>query len=387
MRLVKFTQIEVLFLAGVLLASLFVLGFIRLNLTQTSNQAVEQFAQQNRFELAAGDTMQLATKLNALMASDGVQCIFGSYDGRIFVDAKKGFCGSGVLTEKVAFEDVPVTNLKINITYVMPRPLIFSAFTLLLAQIFSILFFFKLYRDRIAISNQAKEKLVEIASQVAHDIRSPLSAMNIAIAKMNGLDQESREILSSVSGRISQIANDLLERSKGRVISNPKDLKSEPREANVQGVPLAPLVRQLVHEKKIEHEQNSGVDIVIDFDINSSVQVFGVASDIQRIVSNLINNSVDASNAKEINVITVSIRNYDDITELTIGDTGKGIPEDVLGKLGSRGYSFGKESGNGLGIYDAKLKIESWHGRINILSKVNHGTLITLTFKNFNQAY
>lgn len=385
MRLVKFTQIEILFLTGVLLASLFVLGFIRLNLTQTSNQSVEQFAQQNRFELAAGDTMQLATKLNALMASDGVQCVFGSYDGRIFVDAKKGLCGSSLLTEKVAIERIPVTNLNIFITYVMPRPLIFSALALLLAQIFSILFFFKLYRDRVAISNQAKEKLAEIASQVAHDIRSPLSAMNIAISKMHGLDQDSRELLTSVSGRISQIANDLLEKSKGGVVSSAKFLKKGEHEIQFKGVVLAPLISQLVYEKKLEHERNNGVDIAIDFDLDSKVQVLGVASDIQRIVSNLINNSVDASKVEEVNVITVSIRNYDDRTELTVGDTGKGIPEDVLEKLGSRGYSVGKEKGNGLGIYDAKLKMESWHGRLNILSKVDRGTLVTLTFRNFDQ--
>ncbi len=383
MRLVKFTQIEVLFFSGVLFTGLFVLGFIRLNLTQASHQAVEQFSQQNRFELAAADTMQLATKLNALMASDGVQCIFGSYDNRIFVDAKKGFCGGGILTEKVKIQGIPVTNLEIFITYVMPRALIYSALVLLLAQILSILFFFRLYHDRITISNHAKEKLVELANQVAHDIRSPLSAMNIAISKMSGLDPDSREILSSVSERISQIANDLLARSKANDVSVLQVLHEEPGKTNVHGVVLASLVSQLLSEKRLEHEHNEKVDIVIDFDPDSKIQVHGVASDIQRIVSNLINNSVDASKAEETNVITISMRSYNDRTELTIGDTGKGIPEDALDKLGRRGFSFGKEDGNGLGIYDAKSKIESWTGHLNILSKVDRGTLVTLVFRNF----
>jgi len=276
---------------------------------------------------------------------------------------------------------VAVSDLDIFITYRMPNPLIYSAIALLLTQFLSILIFFKLYRDKIFVSNQAKEQLLEIANQVAHDIRSPLSAMNLALSKIDNVDTEIKEVLGTASQRISQIANELLERSRIRNAPNSRSKNQSTLSKNDDGVNLVQIVGQVIAEKRIEYGKNSQISLIEDFNKELESWVLGTSSDIQRIVSNLVNNSIEATRGEEKNIVTVSIRNYEEHIELSVGDSGKGIPAEVIERIGSKGFSFGKSNGNGLGVFDAKIKIESWGGRFKILSQVDSGTLVILTFK------
>ena len=52
---------------------------------------------------------------------------------------------------------------------------------------------------------------------------------------------------------------------------------------------------------------------------------------------------------------------------ISIVDNGKGIPGHVVKKIGEKGFSYGKTnqaSGNGLGFYHAKEKINSFNRRM-----------------------
>ena len=101
---------------------------------------------------------------------------------------------------------------------------------------------------------------------------------------------------------------------------------------------------------------------------------------LQRVLSNLINNSVEAFPEKKGRV-TVSVRAYKEKVQLTIKDNGSGIPPEVLKKLGEQGVTHGKagtESGSGLGVYYAKSTIEAMGGTFNISSQVDLGTLIDM---------
>ena len=70
-------------------------------------------------------------------------------------------------------------------------------------------------RSQDELVEQSKlSTLVSIASQVAHDIRSPLTALNIVIETLNKLPEDKRIIVRSATQRINDIANDLLARGK-----------------------------------------------------------------------------------------------------------------------------------------------------------------------------
>jgi hypothetical protein len=64
------------------------------------------------------------------------------------------------------------------------------------------------------------------------------------------------------------------------------------------------------------------------------------------------------------------------------GDNGKGIPPEILARLGERGVTHGKEgtqSGSGIGVYHARETVENAGGKFSIQSQVGIGTMITLT--------
>jgi hypothetical protein len=99
-----------------------------------------------------------------------------------------------------------------------------------------------------------------------------------------------------------------------------------------------------------------------------------------RVLSNLINNAVEAIESCGLVHITVSSLEPD-FVELTICDTGKGIPTHVLPRLMQRGATHGKVGGSGLGLDHARECLESWGGRLSIASKPGQGTTVTLQLK------
>lgn len=229
------------------------------------------------------------------------------------------------------------------------------------------------------------EAVGAVAQQVAHDIRSPLSALNMVSSSLIDVSEEKRLLIRNAIQRINDIANDLL--AKGKQAADQLDLKSsfgpspESNLAQNQEVILLPaLVDSLVSEKRIQYRDQINVQIQSDFKDSFGAFVIGNGKELMRLLSNLINNSVEAFTDKK-GEVTVSIRLYKDRVHLSIRDNGRGIPPEVLLKLGEAGVTHGKEgfgSGNGLGVYHAKKTIESAGGRLEINSQVEMGTMIEI---------
>jgi len=91
----------------------------------------------------------------------------------------------------------------------------------------------------------------------------------------------------------------------------------------------------------------------------------------------LINNSVEAIKAD--GRITVNLRIHNGQIEMTVSDSGHGIPAELLPKVVERGGTFGKRDGHGLGLSHAKESVLRWGGSLTISSEVDHGTIVALT--------
>jgi signal transduction histidine kinase len=104
-------------------------------------------------------------------------------------------------------------------------------------------------------------------------------------------------------------------------------------------------------------------------------------AEFQRVVSNLINNAIEA--ATERPRVVVAYFETDNRPSLSISDNGNGIPADVLGKLGESEISIGKTgvgSGSGLGLFHAFTTIRNMGGTLSIESQVGKGTTVTIQF-------
>ncbi len=225
------------------------------------------------------------------------------------------------------------------------------------------------------------QALVTVTKQVAHDIRSPLSALSLATGSLKDLPEERRLLIKNAVQRINDIANDLLQ--KGKAVSSQNFSKhsnvDESTKVSVEFIP--DLVDILVSEKRMQFREQGGIEISVD--LKNSFGVFSMVNggELKRVVSNLVNNAVEAFDSNQGKII-VGVKKSQSNIEIFVKDNGKGIPEHVLKKLGDLGVTHGKEgsaSGSGLGVYHAKKTIEAFGGEFKIESAIGQGTTMRLT--------
>jgi signal transduction histidine kinase len=101
--------------------------------------------------------------------------------------------------------------------------------------------------------------------------------------------------------------------------------------------------------------------------------VYADRSQLLRVVTNLLQNAVEAIPEDREGIITVSLAEEHDEAKITVADNGKGIPEEVQDKI-FEPYFTTKGSGTGLGLAMTKRIIEFWKGKISFETKANDGT-------------
>ena len=97
---------------------------------------------------------------------------------------------------------------------------------------------------------------------------------------------------------------------------------------------------------------------------------------ILRAFLNLISNGVDAM--PKGGVLNVETKANDSDIEISIRDTGKGIPEENMEKLFTPLFST-KAKGVGLGLYITKNLVEAHNGTIDVKTVEGEGTTFTIT--------
>lgn len=221
------------------------------------------------------------------------------------------------------------------------------------------------------------ERQTEFARQVGHDIRSPLAALNMVVSLVKGVPEEQRLVMRSAAKRINDIANSLLDRGWMTEALNEKG-SSGKATAEVSVVMLSSLVDSIVSEKRVQYRDLHDVDIEVDLSGGYGLFARIRAADISRAISNLIDNSVEATRGSQARIL-VAIEASGNRNQIVVRDNGRGIPKEILGHLGNKGASFGKNKGSGLGLHQARSSAESVGGSFNIESEVGSGTIVTLS--------
>lgn len=222
-----------------------------------------------------------------------------------------------------------------------------------------------IYQTR-AIDEAKEKERFKLARQVAHDIQSPLMALRI-ISQGSSSDEPRNSLLMKTIERISEISSDLLENNTSyRIRSDSKTTLKE-------------LIEEIIAEKNI---QNKDVEFKFDtasFKYSKGLPSVVEESDLKRIISNLIQNAIEAS--VDPKMVEVGFQEDEQRNVIYIKDYGKGIPSEVLSRLGEEEFSYGKEatsSGFGLGVYGAKKVVARWGGELVFESRVNEGTRVSV---------
>ncbi|MBI4237408.1 MAG: hybrid sensor histidine kinase/response regulator [Deltaproteobacteria bacterium] len=213
----------------------------------------------------------------------------------------------------------------------------------------------------------------DVAAQVAHDIRSPLTALRVVAGHLAEVGEEKRVMIRNAVQRIEDIANDLAGK-KGPATT--VGTAPEPEGVSVQL--LSSLIEPLISEKRIQSRSRLGIEIQCTLDASA----YGLFARVQpveckRLLSNVINNAVEAMDGT--GTVTVTLGQADDASQIVVADTGHGIAPDVVPRLMQRGATFGKAGGSGLGLFHARTTVEAWGGTLALASTVGIGTTVTVT--------
>ncbi|QLY23908.1 HAMP domain-containing sensor histidine kinase [Bdellovibrio sp. KM01] len=207
--------------------------------------------------------------------------------------------------------------------------------------------------------------------QAAHDIRSPLSALNILVKTCgDSLSEDAKALLEASIKRINEIAADLLaieesSQESSVEITNDKGMTGVELQASLQGI---------VNEKRVQTQ----CEVLLHANLRHVSAGFSLPrSYFERIVSNLVDNSIQAMGERAGRIQIMVTENIDGSLSIQVQDNGSGIPSHRLPLLGRKGATF-RKGGTGLGLYHAKTVINHFGGEMGIISEEGVGTMIKI---------
>ena len=222
---------------------------------------------------------------------------------------------------------------------------------------------------RIDLETQQAKTLATLATQVAHDIRSPLSVIRMISAAPDLNTTEARELMNSAAIRIDEIAQDLVDTAKRNKIS-PLELET---------IDISQVLNSLVTTKHLEFQNDSSVTIKLQD--QEDAKILANKKELNRVLSNLINNSVEAKRKKQIQIDVIVERKNKNIV-VSVTDNGSGMSQSTIDDIFKGNYQSTKtgNSGLGLGLKHTLEVVRRMGGHVAITSHLDEGTTITLWF-------
>lgn len=211
-----------------------------------------------------------------------------------------------------------------------------------------------------------KDTVLEMTATVTHDLRGPIQAMRSLTSHL--LDEAKTEC--GCKRQLEPYINAMSDALK--TMHETADDLLRCRKTVIEGDSIAEAVKKASQWVHRAHRRNQ---VVMDLpDDIAGPRVQGLS----RIITNLLNNAVEAS--PELEPVFVQVKSMDDgFYQISVKDHGGGIPFEVLRRI-ERGESVTtKKDGNGLGL----PSMVSWAKRQNIKfnfdSVPGEGTEVVLT--------
>jgi nitrogen-specific signal transduction histidine kinase/outer membrane protein assembly factor BamB len=213
---------------------------------------------------------------------------------------------------------------------------------------------------------------VPVAQKLAHDIKSRLTTMSWAIQRLEKRDTEERAAyLKDVEdevGALIRMADGFMRLTRlDQPVLVPGDVNDIGRSCVERSV-LA---------------KHSTVDVRYNLEELLPVVLFD-RKELATALQNIVENALTAMN--QSGTLTISTRSVDGgaRVEISVADTGVGIPERYLEKVLDPYFTL-KPGGTGLGMSLAKKTIDDHGGTISIASHEGEGTTVTITLPAVGQ--
>ncbi|GJQ21006.1 MAG: histidine kinase [Bacteroidia bacterium] len=210
----------------------------------------------------------------------------------------------------------------------------------------------------------------EMAKQVAHEIKNPLTPMRLSIQHLRTAYRDKAPGFDKLIDDVTRTLIDQID-ALSRIATEFSSFARMP-ERRFEKVDVHGLLREALQL----FSAMEGVDIRMRF-ADSGPVLIADREELRRVIINIVRNAVQAMN--QHGVITVTTRLHGGTCTIDFTDTGPGIPEELQTKVFEPNFST-KTDGMGLGLAMAQRVVEDLNGTISLKSKPGAGTTVSLTF-------
>lgn len=219
------------------------------------------------------------------------------------------------------------------------------------------------------IHSQKMESMGTLAAGIAHEVGNPLTSISsiVQVVQRTIDDEVAKEKLSLVQAqvhRITKIIRDLVD------FSRPSNYQLQPTD-------IVANVKQAVEIVRMAKKARS---VNFSVDVHDEIPLLSLVPDqIQQVFINILLNGVDAMEGKP-GKIHVTVTRDADFVRIAIEDTGMGIAEEHLPKIGEPFFTTKPiGQGTGLGLWVSYGIIRGFKGDIHLKSTRGKGTTFTIS--------
>ena len=217
------------------------------------------------------------------------------------------------------------------------------------------------------IRSEKLAALGQLAAGIAHEIRNPLTSINILIHSLREkpsdeeVHREDLRVIEEEIHRINEIVDQFLRFAK-------------PAPPLLQEADLVSLFEETLQLLKPQIEKQR---ITVQKEFNALPSTVLDREQMKQVVLNLLLNALQAMSGGGLLRLSGQVLEDNRWIQLSVQDTGVGIPPEDMNKLFDPFFST-KEGGVGLGLSIAHRIIDQHRGKIQIESTPGQGTLFTL---------
>jgi signal transduction histidine kinase/CheY-like chemotaxis protein len=225
--------------------------------------------------------------------------------------------------------------------------------------------------QELLIRSEKLASVGRLASAIAHEINNPLTPVVLNLELMvedmqanRPLDENDIIAVYHSAQRIKRIVERILQFTR----------QGKENDLSVFPVDIEQLIKNVTTLSRHYFQQNN---MTLTVEIESALpQVMGNSDQLEQVFLNMMINAKDAMDTSGI--LSVIARSENGNVIISFTDTGKGIPEDMMGKLFEPFTSSKGEKGSGLGLFVSYEIIKNHNGSILVDSVIGKGTVFTI---------
>jgi signal transduction histidine kinase len=236
---------------------------------------------------------------------------------------------------------------------------------------------------RLLAQSEREDAWREMAKQVAHEIKNPLTPMKLSIQYLLHAYQSNSDP-AIIGPLMKRVANTLVEQieSLAQIATEFSNFAKMPKAQNIQ-FSINDLIVSVHH---LFQNERPDMDINIELP-DRDMDVFADRNYITRVLNNLLKNAIQSIPDDKKGIISLSLYQKEDSVVIQVADNGSGIPTDIQNKVFTPNFST-KTSGTGLGLAICKSIVEGFKGQIYFETEVGTGTsfFVELPLVNMHEA-